>query len=157
MEKTTETHFVAQEQTVIVTVTCGARTRAAGMFFAALALAGALGGCGGPSPIQEAARVFQIDGKPALAAGIRDYENARYKEAIGRLQDALDAGLDRPGQVSAHRHLALAFCGQTLQRQCRAHFRLALELDPSLKLSAEQAQDPGIARAFREASSRPAK
>lgn len=126
---------------------------ATGLLVVLLAL-GSLGGCAGTDPVRDVKRFFQREGKPRLDSGIRYYERGRYQDALESIQDALRAGLENADQVTAHKYLALIHCLEDRNRQCRAHFRTALELDPSFELRPAEADDPRVARAFQQAKPR---
>ena len=126
---------------------------------------GGVGGCAGTDPIaeiksfferseMEVRRLFQRDGKAQLEAGIKYYDRARYKDAAESLQDALHSGLDNADQVTAHKYLAFVHCVQGRNRQCRAHFRTALELDPSFDLQPPEMDHVSWGPVFRQAKAR---
>lgn len=89
-----------------------------------------------------------------LDAGIRSYENGNYKESAQQLQTALDAGLNNPNQVRAHKYLAFIHCQAGRERQCREEFRTALDIDPSFELSAAEAGHPIWGPVFRSEKNR---
>lgn len=117
----------------------------------ALLLTGvAIAGCSS-GPVREFKRLFENDAKAQLAEGIKDYENGRLTEASAILQSALDSGLPEADQVTAHKYLAFIYCATKRERQCRAHFRTALELDPSFELTPAEAGHPMWGPVFRRA------
>lgn len=134
-------------------------------FLVVLLALGSLGGCAGTDPFAEiksfferseaeVRRFFQRDGKPQLEAGIKYYERGRYKDAAESLQDALQSELDNADQVTAHKYLAFVHCVQGRNRQCRAHFRTALELDPSFDLKPPEVDHVSWGPIFRQAKAR---
>ena len=123
--------------------------RLARCLVAATVVLGVLGGCEGTNPFKDATRIFQREGKPQLQAGIKQYEEARYTPASASFQAALNAGLNNADQVTAHKYLAFNHCVQGRERQCRAHFSTALELDPSFELAPAEAGHPLWGPVFR--------
>ena len=109
----------------------------------------ALGGCAS-NPLTEVKRVFQGEGKQQLDAGIKYYEDGRYSQASTNLQNALNSGLRESDQVTAHKYLAFIHCGAGRERQCRAHFRTALEINPSFELQPAEAGHPTWGPIFRQ-------
>jgi len=93
--------------------------------------------------------VFQTKGEQALTAGLTQYEDGQYADAVKSLQAALDAGLEPNSQVDAHKHLAFIHCVSGRQAQCRDEFRKALEADPKMELSAAEAGHPTWGPVFR--------
>jgi Tfp pilus assembly protein PilF len=102
-------------------------------------------------PIKDFQRLFEGKGEAQLKQGIKDYEDGRLTEASANFQSALDAGLPQPQQVTAHKYLAFIYCVNKHERQCRAHFRTALEIDPSFELSPAEAGHPMWGPVFRKA------
>jgi Tfp pilus assembly protein PilF len=109
-----------------------------------------LAGCTS-DPIREVTRIFDRQGETQLKQGIKDYEDGRLTEASANFQSALDAGLGSDDQVSAHKYLAFINCVSKRERQCRAHFRTALELNPQFELSPAEAGHPMWGPVFRSA------
>lgn len=105
------------------------------LLVAALALAGC-------SSVGEIKGIFKSKGEPQLAAGIRQYEDGKYPAATTSLQNALAAGLSDSDQVTANKYLAFISCVSGRERQCRAYFRRALELNPSFELEPAEAGHP---------------
>ena len=108
---------------------------------AALFAAAALAGCSS-QPVQAIKSIFQSKGEPELKAGIRQYEDGKYAAATTSLQNALGAGLTDSDQVVANKYLAFISCTQGRERQCRAYFRRALELNPGFELEPAEAGHP---------------
>jgi hypothetical protein len=119
------------------------------MFFVLFASIG-MSGCSS-DPMREFQRLFEPKGEALLKQGIKDYEDGRLTDASATFQGALDAGLNEADQVTAHKYLAFIHCVSKRERQCRAHFRTALELNPSFELSTAEAGHPMWAPVFRKA------
>jgi Tfp pilus assembly protein PilF len=102
-------------------------------------------------PVREVTRMFERKGEAELKQAIKDYENGRLPQASAGFQSALDAGLGTKDQVTAHKYLAFIYCVTKRDRQCRAHFRTALELDPQFELSPAEAGHPMWGPVFRSA------
>lgn len=119
----------------------------------ALGIVGGVSGCAS-DPIKELQRVFKGEGEPQLQAGIKDYEDGRYKQASKHFEAALSAGLNRSGQVTAHKYLAFIHCVSRRERQCRGHFASALELDPAFELGPAEAGHPMWGPVFRSVKAR---
>jgi len=120
---------------------------------AALAAVALLAGCQ-----SEPIRGLQADfkglfgkskGEPALAAGLRQYEDGNYAEAAKQLQSAIGQGLTSNERVQAHKHLAFIHCASDRTAACREEFRRALAIDPGLELSAAEAGHPSWGPVFR--------
>lgn len=88
-------------------------------------------------------------GQPALAAGLRQYEDGNYAEASRQLQSAVDQGLGRSERVKAHKHLAFIHCISGRASACREEFRKALSLDPEFDLPPAEAGHPSWGPVFR--------
>jgi Tfp pilus assembly protein PilF len=95
--------------------------------------------------------MFDRKGEAQLKQGIKDYEDGRLTQASGNFQNALDAGLNTSDQVTAHKYLAFIHCVSKRERQCRAHFRTALELNPQFELGPAEAGHPMWAPVFKSA------
>jgi Tfp pilus assembly protein PilF len=108
------------------------------------------GGCSS-GPVKEFQRLFESKGEAQLKQGIKDYEDGRLTQASANFQSALDSGLTEAEQVTAHKYLAFIDCATKRERQCRAHFRTALEIDPSFELTPAEAGHPMWAPVFRKA------
>jgi Tfp pilus assembly protein PilF len=115
-----------------------------------LLAAAASTGCSS-GPVREFQRLFEDQGEAQLKQGIKDYEDGRLTQASVNFQSALDAGLKEAEQVTAHKYLAFIYCVTKRERQCRAHFRTALEIDPSFELTAAEAGHPMWGPVFRKA------
>ena len=114
---------------------------------------GAFAGCTS-QPVQQIKSIFQTKGEPQLKAGIRYYEDGRYPQATTALQDALSAGLSDADQVTANKYLAFIACVSSRERQCRAYFRRALELNPSFELESAEAGHPMWGPVFKSVKAR---
>lgn len=88
-------------------------------------------------------------GEPALAAGLRLYEEGSYDASARNLHEALAQGLADAEQVRAHKHLAFIHCAADRQRPCREEFRKALAIDPALELAPAEAGHPAWGPVFR--------
>ncbi len=88
-------------------------------------------------------------GEPALAAGLRQYEDGNYADASKQLQAAIDQGLGRSDRVKAHKHLAFMHCVSGRTAACREEFRKALSMDADLDLSPAEAGHPTWGPVFR--------
>ena len=110
-----------------------------------------LAGC---SSVSEIRSIFQSKGEPQLAAGIRQYEDGKYAVATTSLQNALAAGLNDSDQVTANKYLAFISCVSGRERQCRAYFRRALELNPSFELEPAEAGHPMWGPVFKSVKAR---
>ena len=95
------------------------------------------------------ARAFHRDGEPALASGIRKYDDGAYAEANKDLQTALELGLWNSDRVRAHKYLAFIYCASGREDRCRDEFRLALDMDPQMRLSRAEAGHPIWGPVFR--------
>jgi Tfp pilus assembly protein PilF len=118
----------------------------------AFAVAVTLAGCSW-APIREMrasfSKLFQRDGEPALAVGIRKYDNGDYADATKNLQTALELGLSDADRVRAHKYLAFVHCASGRQNRCRDEFRLALQIDPKMQLAPAEAGHPIWGPVFR--------
>lgn len=81
-------------------------------------------------------------GHPALATGLKQYEDGDYADSAKNLQAAIDQGLARKERVDAHKHLAFINCASDRERQCRDEFRKALAVDPTMELAPAEAGHP---------------
>jgi Tfp pilus assembly protein PilF len=88
-------------------------------------------------------------GAPALAAGLRQYEDGNYAEAAKLLQSALGQGLSSAERVRAHKHLAFIHCVSGRTAACREEFRKALSIDPQMELAPAEAGHPTWGPVFR--------
>jgi len=96
---------------------------------------------------------FHRNGEPALAAGIRKYDNGDYAAAAKDLQTALKLGLWDSDRVRAHKYLAFIDCASGRTDPCRHEFRLALEIDPQMQLAPAEAGHPIWGPVFRSVKS----
>jgi Tfp pilus assembly protein PilF len=113
---------------------------------------GTLGGCSS-QPMQEIKRMFQNKGDAELAAGIKKYEDGKYPDATTDFQNAINMGLSDADQVTANKYLAFISCVSARERQCRAYFTRALELNPAFELEASEAGHPVWGPVFRNVKS----
>ena len=127
--------------------------RAARYVFVALIGFAALGGCS-TQPVQDFKRLFQGKGEPELAEGIKNYEDGKYAPATTNFQNALNSGLSEADQVKANKYLAFISCVSGRERQCRAYFSRALELNPSFELEPAEAGHPIWGPVFRSVKAR---
>ena len=125
--------------------------------FVALIVAGlSLGGCQSAwKGIQEDFRSLfgSTKGEPALAAGIRQYEEGKYAEAAESLNTGLYQGLASADRAKAHKYLAFIHCVSARPAACREQFRRALAINPNLELSAAEAGHPIWGPVFRAVKS----
>lgn len=111
-----------------------------------------LGGCQSAwKGLQEDVRSLfgSAKGEPALAAGIRQYEEGKYADAAESLNSSLYQGLSSADRVKAHKYLAFIGCVSGRPAACRREFGRALAIDPSLELSAAEAGHPIWGPVFR--------
>jgi Tfp pilus assembly protein PilF len=119
----------------------------------AVAIAAILLGCES-APIKAIQQEFKslfapYKGEADLTSGIKQYEDGNYSAAARLLQSSLDQGLGRNDQVRAHKYLAFIHCVSGRERRCRDEFRIALKIDPSFELAANEAGHPIWGPAFR--------
>lgn len=112
----------------------------------------ALGGCA--QQVQQVKSIFHSKGEPQLTTGIRQYEDGKYSLATTSFQDAISAGLSDADQVTANKYLAFISCVSNRERQCRAYFRRALELNPNFELEPAEAGHPIWGPVFKSLKSR---
>lgn len=105
-------------------------------------------------PVREIKSIFQSKGEPQLQSGIKLYEDGRYKEATTSFQGALSAGLGVNDQITANKYLAFMSCVAGRERQCRAYFSRALELNPAFELEPAEAGHPIWGPVFRSVKAR---
>ena len=85
-----------------------------------------------------------------LAAGIMYYEEGNYSEATRRLRLSLDYGLSsKADRVIARKHLAFIYCTTGRAERCRDEFKMALRIDPTFTLAANEAGHPTWGPMFR--------
>lgn len=106
----------------------------------------ALAGCES-APVKEIRDTFRDafggnKGEADLTTGLRLYENGNYNDSMKQLQNALDQGLSKSGQLQAHKHLAFIHCVSGRPGPCRAEFRKALTVDPAFDLTPAEAGHP---------------
>lgn len=93
------------------------------------------------SPAAAPARATSAD--ELLAAGVRQYEDARYPEAAELLKSSLGAGLrNRTSQARAHKYLAFIHCISERAAACRQSFDRAFAADPAFALTPAEAGHP---------------
>jgi Tfp pilus assembly protein PilF len=114
-----------------------------------------LGGCSALRAVQEDVKSLfgSTKGEPALALGVRQYEDGQYAEAAESLNSSLYQGLTGTDRVRAHKYLAFIDCVSGRPSACRAEFRRALNIDPNLELSAAEAGHPIWGPVFRAVKS----
>ena len=100
-------------------------------------------------PTKSISRIFERKGEPQLQRAIKNYDEGRLPQAQTDFEGALSAGLNQGDQVTAHKYLAFIHCVSKRERQCRAHFRSALEVDPNFDLQAAEAGHPMWGPVFR--------
>lgn len=126
------------------------------VFMALIVMGLSLGGCQGAwKGVQQDFRsVFGgTKGAPALAAGIRQYEEGKYAEAAESLNSGLYQGLSKDERVKAHKYLAFINCVSSRPSACLVEFRRALAINPDLELSAAEAGHPIWGPVFRAVKS----
>lgn len=99
-------------------------------------------------------KMFGSKANQSLSAGIENYNEGRYPEAVKGLQSALDQGLGVSDQVKAHKYLAFTHCVSGKERLCRDEFKKALEINPNLELEPAEAGHPIWGPAFRAAKAK---
>lgn len=113
----------------------------------ALAMA-LLTGC--QSPVVRDNSLLYRTGEVLLGEGIRQFEDANYRAASGAIQRALQSGLTRTSEVTAHKYLAFIYCINGRKAQCRDEFLATVKLDPKFDLKPEEAGHPMWGPVFRE-------
>jgi len=94
-----------------------------------------------PKPAAVPARAESAD--ELLAAGVKQYEDARYTEAAELLKSSLGAGLrSRTSQARAHKYLAFIHCISEREAACRQSFGRAFAADPAFALTPAEAGHP---------------
>lgn len=88
-------------------------------------------------------------GEPALAVGIKHYEDGNYGEASRLLLSSLEEGISSADQVRAHKYLAFMHCVSGREARCREEFRTTLSIDPTFELAANEAGHPIWGPVFR--------
>lgn len=100
-------------------------------------------------PSKTISRIFERKGEAQLQSGIKNYDEGRLPQAQTDFENALSAGLAQADQITAHKYLAFIHCVSKRERQCRAHFRSALEIDPTFDLQPAEAGHPMWGPVFR--------
>lgn len=89
-----------------------------------------------------------------LAAGIKQYEDARYPEAAELLKSSLGEGLrSRVSQARAHKYLAFIHCISQREAACRQSFGRAFAADPAFALTPAEAGHPQWGPVYRSVAS----
>ena len=90
-----------------------------------------------------------------LSAGIKQFEEGEYADAIKSLQSSLELGLSNASDITkAHKYLAFIHCVSGRPRQCQDEFRKALDIDPAMELAPSESGHPIWGPEFRSAKSR---
>lgn len=101
------------------------------------------------------------DATPAqhkLVEGIREYDAARYRDALDNLLAAVKEGLPtRADEMRAHKYTAFAYCLTRRIKQCRAEFRLIFAKDPAFELLPSESGHPAWAAVYRSEKATAAK
>ena len=110
-----------------------------------------LTGCAGVTPSQgfKFGQMLESKGVHQLNDGIKSYEDGSYREAVGELQGALNAGLSDSDKVKAHKYLAFTYCISHRETLCREEFTKALTIDPKFELTPAEAGHPMWGTVFR--------
>ncbi len=88
----------------------------------------------------------------ALARALDVYADGRYDDAIASLTPLIGAPeLPLASQVKALKFIAFSHCAMGRLRQCRQHFDLALEQDPTFQLTEAEKGHPVWGREFNAA------
>ena len=133
--------------------TTACHTRLARRVLIGCVVVATLTGCGSQY-VKEVKRIFEPNGEALLRDGMGNYDKKRFPQAAEQFQEALDVGLTEPDQVKAHKYLAFIHCAAKRERQCRAHFRTALELNPEFELEPAEASNPAWGPTFRALKAR---
>lgn len=88
-------------------------------------------------------------GADELVAGLKLYDDGKYKAAATQLQAAIKSGLDDRDKVTAHKHLAFIYCVTQRKQLCRDEFAKALDVDPGFRLLPAEAGHPDWGPVFR--------
>ena len=118
----------------------------------ALIAVGGLVGCA-EGPFKDVSRIFERKGEPLLRSGIKQYEDGKLTAAAKDFEAALNAGLNDSDQVTAHKYLAFIHCVGRRERQCRGHFRSALDINPNFELERAESGHPMWGPVFRSVKS----
>jgi len=112
-----------------------------------------------PSPLQQAGEKLQAmllsftsatapsathssAAQSLLADAVNLYEEGEYADAAAGFHAALNLGLTRGEQSSAHKYLGFIYCTADLEPACRREFRQALSADPAMDLDLAEAGHP---------------
>jgi Tfp pilus assembly protein PilF len=88
--------------------------------------------------------------KRYLAKGVSEYESGNYVNAKNALQGVLgNQYATQHETLWANKYLAFIYCVSGDQKQCRDHFRKALEINPDFDLSTAEAGHPLWGPVFR--------
>src|SRR5204862_7652848 len=86
---------------------------------------------------------FSSKGETELEFGIRAYEAGEHAYAARLLQLSLDTGLrGASNRAKAHKYPAFIHCASGRVQQCRADFRMVLEVDSSFDLQDDDTGHP---------------
>ncbi|HYC46361.1 MAG TPA: TssQ family T6SS-associated lipoprotein [Burkholderiales bacterium] len=122
--------------------------RTATCLLVAVLASGGLAGCA-QGPLKDVSRLFERKGETQLKSGIKNYEDGRLTQASRDFESALSAGLGDADRVTAHKYLAFIHCVSKRERQCRGHFRAALDINPNFELERAEAGHPMWGPVFR--------
>jgi Tfp pilus assembly protein PilF len=124
--------------------------RTAGCLLVVLVALVGFTGCA-EGPLKDVSRIFERKsaGEAQLKAGIRNYEEGRLVQASRDFETALNEGLTDADRVTAHKYLAFIHCVSKRERQCRGHFRSALDINPNFELDRSEAGHPMWGPVFR--------
>lgn len=114
---------------------------------AILLLLAALSGCAALQDVMQSARA-----QLRLNEGLRQYDAGDYAVSSKSLLAAVELGLPKGDQATAHKHLAFIYCSWNQERQCREEFRKALAANPAMRLDAAEAGHPVWGPIFRSLS-----
>lgn len=99
------------------------------------------------APIKSSDPIVQKEQALAEALGI--YAEGRYDDAVVWLTPLLTAPeLPLSSQVKVQKFMAFSHCAMSRLRQCRQHFDMALELDPTFQLTEAEKGHPVWGREF---------
>lgn len=78
-----------------------------------------------------------------MAAGIREYEAGKFKEATETLSAALKEGLpQKSDEILARKYAAFGYCLEMHYAQCKAEFHAIYVLDANFELLPSEANHP---------------
>lgn len=96
-----------------------------------------------PAAVSATAPARATSADELLAAGVKQYEDARYTEAAELLKSSLGAGLrSRTSQARAHKYLAFIHCISEREAACRQSFGRAFAADPAFALTPAETGHP---------------